>query len=174
MRSRTIAGVMLLGAGVLAACGGGGSGSSPAAAPGADPTTTTAVKASDSSLGAILVNADGRTLYGFTNDTNGESSCTGPCAQMWPPLEVSPGWTAGSGVGSASFHTIKRDDGHLQLAVGKWPLYVFSGDSTPGDVNGQGLLGKWYAVQSNGMLRKGAAPSMTPTTSTPVTYGSGY
>ena len=173
MRSRSVAGLALLGATAFAACGGGGGGSAsgPPAAPAANATTTTTVvKLSDSRLGAVLVDADGRTLYGFTDDKNGASSCTGACAQMWPPLEVSPGWKAGSGVGALKFHTITRDDGRLQLAVGMWPLYVYSGDRAPGDVNGQGALGKWFVVQSNGTLLKSAAAGTTPTTSMPAAW----
>ena len=176
MHSKAIAGLVLVGAAAFAACGSSG-GSTPTGAAAANATTspTTVVKSSDSRLGAVLVNADGRTLYGFTNDKNGTSSCTGTCAANWPALEVSPGWKAGSGIGAAaSFHTIKRADGHLQLAVGKWPLYVFSGDSAPGDVNGQGVLGKWFVVRTDGTLLKDASAAASTTTTMPSASGSGY
>lgn len=37
------------------------------------------------SLGDHLVDADGMTLYLFTNDQRNVSNCNGPCANAWPP-----------------------------------------------------------------------------------------
>jgi predicted lipoprotein with Yx(FWY)xxD motif len=175
MRSRTIAGLGLAGAALLAACGQAASGSTHSTAPAVKnaSSSSAAVRVGRSPLGDVLVNADGRTLYGFTNDKNGASSCNGTCAQNWPPLEVSAGWKAGSPLDTATFHTVMRSDGHLQLAVSKWPLYIFSGDSAPGDVNGEGVLGKWFAVRPDGTLLKNSAIT-TPPTSEPAASGYGY
>jgi predicted lipoprotein with Yx(FWY)xxD motif len=116
----------------------------PASAPG----ESIAVKTADSPLGEILVGPDGLTLYGFTNDSNGQSNCSGTCADAWPPLLVDEGWTVGPGLDSAVFNTITRDDGSRQLVAGQWPLYYFSGDTAPGDLNGQGSGGVWFVVSS--------------------------
>src|SRR5262249_50287458 len=137
MRSRTIAGLVLVGAAALAACSGGsGSNNASKAAPSAATkmSTTTAIDVGNTSLGNVLVDANGHTLYGFANDTNGTSTGDGTCAQEWPPVIVSPGWTASPAAQAANLHTIKRDDGQLQLAAGKWPLYTFVSDSKRGDV----------------------------------------
>ena len=175
MRLRTIAGLGLAGAALLAACGGGHGSYSQPASPGTTTTSpTTAVKVSSSSLGNVLVNADGRTLYGFTNDANGTSTCVGSCAQNWPPVRVAAGWKAAAATAGDKFHTIKRADGQLQLAVGKWPLYTFSGDSAPGDVNGQGTLGKWFVVRPDGTLLKDVSFATTTTTSPAAMSGIGY
>ena len=45
-----------------------------------------ALKAASSPVGQILVDAQGRTLYAFTNDVNAQSTCTGTCAEAWPPV----------------------------------------------------------------------------------------
>jgi predicted lipoprotein with Yx(FWY)xxD motif len=182
MRSRTIVGLGVSGALMLAACGQSANGSTHSAAPrAAAPTTasTAAVHVQHTALGDVLVNGNGRTLYGFTNDKNGMSSCNGTCAQNWPPLVVAPGWKTASKAPGASLHTAARADGTMQIVAGKWPLYVFSGDSAPGDVNGEGVLGKWFAVQPNGKLLKptAAATPTTPASSTPTmntSTGSGY
>ena len=189
MRSRNLAALFVAGSGLLAACSGSGYGSAAADATSttappsatATPPTTSAAAASpaavtigQSQLGAVLVKADGRTLYGFTNDTNGTSSCTGTCAQNWPPLIVSADWKPADGAKVANLHTVKRDDGQLQLAVGKWPLYTFAGDSGPGDVNGQGSLGKWFVVHPDGSLHKSTSADTTPPSSPPSTAMSGY
>lgn len=177
MRTKIIVGAALAGSALLAACGGGTG--YKAAAPAAPAKTartassTTAIKLRHSQLGDILVNGAGRTLYGFTNDTNGMSSCNGSCAQSWPPLIVKAGWTAGAGVQRATFHTVARSDGQLQLASGKWPLYTFAGDRAPGDVNGQGSLGKWFVVQPDGSLLKGTPSAGGTSSSASTMSGSG-
>ena len=37
-------------------------------------------------LGEVIVDADGMTLYGFTNDADGTPTCEGGCAEAWPPV----------------------------------------------------------------------------------------
>jgi predicted lipoprotein with Yx(FWY)xxD motif len=49
---------------------------------------------------------------------------------------------------------VTRPDGTYQLKAGKWPLYRFSGDGAPGDVNGQGFGGVWFVVTPTGGLLK--------------------
>jgi predicted lipoprotein with Yx(FWY)xxD motif len=53
--------------------------------------------------------------------------------------------------------TIQRPDGSLQLVMGKWALYYYAGDNAPGDANGQGLNGKWFAIDGTCHLVKTAA-----------------
>ncbi|MGZ6897093.1 MAG: COG4315 family predicted lipoprotein [Acidimicrobiia bacterium] len=176
MRIGTLAGLTLAGAAALAACG-SGTGSSPTAASKAPATparSTAAVAVRATSLGDVLVDAQGRTLYAFTNDMNGTSTCTGGCAQNWPPLTVTGGWQVGSGLDRATFHTAGTGS-QAQLVAGRWPLYRFAGDSRPGDVNGQGSLGKWFVVRSDGSLMTStSAASSTSTSGTPAASGSGY
>src|SRR4051794_3126677 len=43
---------------------------------------------------SILTNPAGLTLYTFDKDTGGKSACTGPCAQIWPPLLAKEGASA--------------------------------------------------------------------------------
>ena len=109
---------------------------------------TATVVLSDSKLGKILTTADGVTLYLFTPDAGGKSACTGGCAQAWPPL-VGPG-TPGPGLDAGDFSTIKRDDGSEQITFYGHPLYKFASDNKPGDTNGQGSGGKWFAVDTGG------------------------
>jgi predicted lipoprotein with Yx(FWY)xxD motif len=124
---------------------------------------TVALKAASSSLGQILVDAQGRTLYAFTNDINAQSTCTGTCAEAWPPQIVDESWTVAPGLDSGIFSTSARTDGTLQLMAGKFPLYYFSGDAKPGDVNGQGSGGVWFAVAPNATTVAGTAAG-APTT----------
>ena len=161
MRTKTMLGLVVAGAAVLAACGTGSyNGSAHAATK--TPHRTNTVTVTGSRFGDHLVDGRGRTLYGFTNDMNGTSSCNGTCTQSWPPLVVSANWRAAPGTASANLHTVKRDDGQLQLVAGTWPLYTFAGDRSAGDLNGQGSLGKWFVVQPDGALHKGTASSGMP------------
>ena len=152
-----VAGV--LGALALAACGSGGSYSSgsPAKTPvSASPmatTTSSAVTTGHTALGDVLVDANGRSLYGLTKDANAMSTCTGACATAWPPLTVSSS-TLPAGLDAKLFSVIARPDGTHQLEAGKWPLYRFSGDAAPGDTNGQGSGGVWFVVTPTGALHK--------------------
>jgi predicted lipoprotein with Yx(FWY)xxD motif len=161
MRSGMIAGLALCAAAGLAACSSGSSHDTTAApSPATQLKTSQMIDVGSTQLGKVLVNVDGRTLYGFTNDVNGTSTCNGTCAQNWPPVIVTPGWTATPAAQAANLHTVKRDNGQLQLAAGKWPLYTFAGDDARGDVNGQGSE-NFFVVQPDGKLHKDVAPATT-------------
>jgi predicted lipoprotein with Yx(FWY)xxD motif len=104
----------------------------------------------DTEVGPTLVDADGLTLYGFTQDSATTSACTGSCAENWPP--VSGDATVSSALDASLVSTITRDDGTTQLVFGDWPLYRFAGDAGPGDVNGQGINDVWYVIGPDGAL----------------------
>ena len=108
------------------------------------------VNVASSSLGQILVDAEGRTLYLFMRDSGGKSSCTEGCAQTWPPLAASGTPTAGEGVQQSLLGTTQRDDGSMQVVYNQHPLYHFSGDSAAGQTNGQGVGGNWFVVSPAG------------------------
>jgi predicted lipoprotein with Yx(FWY)xxD motif len=158
MRVPHLVAVTALGAIALAACGGGGSYSSssgstsrPSAVASATPAAAT-VKTATTGLGAVLVDGSGMTLYGFTADTNGMPTCTGACAQAWPPLTLSSA-TLPTGLNPSLFSVVTASDGTHQLKAGKWPLYRFAGDAKPGDTNGQGSEG-FFVVTPAGTLHK--------------------
>lgn len=106
------------------------------------------VLVADSSLGSILVDRDGNTLYLFTPDEQGESVCYDQCEANWPPLvgEVE----AGDGVNGSLLGLAPRQDGSEQVTYNGWPLYYFANDAAPGDVNGQGVNDVWYVVSPEG------------------------
>lgn len=128
-------------------------------------TTTTAgeemadgVHTADSDLGTILVDAEGFTLYVFTNDTGGESACYDGCAATWPPV---PGDTAiGSDLDASLFGTTARTDGTEQLTANGQPLYRYAPDAAPGDTTGQGVGGVWFVVGADGNMIGGPEASV--------------
>jgi predicted lipoprotein with Yx(FWY)xxD motif len=143
----------------LAACSGeepaapsGGAEAPASPSPAAPAETQAAVAAADSSLGQTLVDAEGRTLYAFTKDKGGKSTCYGDCEATWPALTVEGAPEAGDGVQASLLATTDRDDGSAQVTYKGMPLYLFSGDQQPGDTNGQGVGGVWFAVTPAGGL----------------------
>jgi predicted lipoprotein with Yx(FWY)xxD motif len=163
--TRTLAAVTAAAALALAACGGDSDPSASAQPPppeepaGAAVGDAVAARSGTSPLGEILVGAEGMTLYGFTQDIDGVSTCTGTCAEAWPPVLVGADWTVGPELDSGVFSTVRRDDGSEQLVAGKWPLYYYAGDATQGDLTGQAAGDVWYVVGTDARLIEDPAPA---------------
>ena len=170
-RGRRVLGLSLAAlafAAIAAGCA-SGSGASPAQVP---PATGATVSAETTSLGVILVDGQGRTVYEFANDKDGVSACTGPCVANWPIVPAPatlptslPGVTGQIGM-------ITRPDGGRQITVAGHPLYTFAGDTAPGQTNGQGKVldgGLWTVASGAGApLSNVTAPAAT---SAPVVPG---
>ena len=127
--------------------GGGGGSSAPTQ------TGAATVSTASSSLGSILVGANGRTLYVFDKDQPNKSECSGPCVSAWPVDQTSGTPKAGSGVKASLLGMIKRSDGTTQVTYNHHPLYYYSGDTASGQQNGQGINAYgalWYVVSPNG------------------------
>ena len=111
-----------------------------------------AVLVADSNLGEVLVAANGKTVYLFMPDAQGAPTCTAACADAWPPLTVADAAaaTAGDGADSSLVGSATHPEAGTQATYNGWPLYFFAGDSAPGDTNGQGQGGVWYAIDPTG------------------------
>ena len=144
-------GIALLTALALAACGSGSDDSATPASAGPSGT----VNVAETELGEILVGADGLTLYLFTADRNGQSSCIGACAETWPPITVDGRATAGDGVDEGKLDTAPRGDSTLQVTYNGHPLYRYSGDEEPGDTKGHAVDDAWFAVTPEGDAAEG-------------------
>jgi predicted lipoprotein with Yx(FWY)xxD motif len=110
------------------------------------------VLVADSDLGQILTAANGMSVYMFMPDAQGDPTCTADCATAWPPLTVADGASAtgGDGVDAALLGTATHSEAGTQVTYNGWPLYYFSGDSAPGDTNGEGQGGVWYVLDPAG------------------------
>lgn len=106
----------------------------------------------DTDLGEVLVGPDGRTLYMYDPDAQGESTCYDQCAQAWPPLVLDDGGepSAGDGVDAMLLGTTERTDGSVQVTYDGWPLYYWAQDSAPGDATGQGVNDVWWVLDASG------------------------
>jgi predicted lipoprotein with Yx(FWY)xxD motif len=131
------------------------------------PTTSTTTSAapfykvttaSVAGLGTVLVNGAGFTLYMFEPDRqSGTSTCYGECENLWPPVLLVAGAKAplaGAGVHASLLGTTVRTGGIAQITYNGWPLYLWHGDSKPGEATGQGLNdsgGLWYVLNAEGV-----------------------
>jgi predicted lipoprotein with Yx(FWY)xxD motif len=183
MRSKSLAPLaaataVALSAITIVACGSGSSTkhtTTGASAPAASltPSLTSApsgtVDLAKSSLGPILIDSQGRTLYLWQADTGAKSTCVGACAAAWPPLVTSGKPTAGNGVTTSLLGTTKRANGTEQVTYNGHPLYLFAGDTASRQTNGQGSNGfgaPWYVLspQGNPLTRATASTaSSSPT-----------
>jgi predicted lipoprotein with Yx(FWY)xxD motif len=122
------------------------------------------VDVSKSSLGSILVNSNGRTLYLFTADVGRQSACTSACGTKWPPFLATGKPSAGAGLTASKLATIARSDGTRQITYNGHPLYLFVKDQKPGDVKGQGVIAfgaAWFALSLSGNQVSATAPDST-------------
>jgi predicted lipoprotein with Yx(FWY)xxD motif len=135
-------------------------------------TSITIASTNDPTLGAYLTGENGMTLYVFTNDPSGTSTCTGTCAATWPPLTLAAGATiTGPSGATGTFSLITRPDGSMQAAYNGMPLYYYSGDTAAGQTSGEGFNGKWFVAPLSGSLPS-AMPSEAP--SAGASSSSGY
>lgn len=107
----------------------------------------------DPELGEIVVDKNGMTVYRFKKDSAWpmKTACTGDCLEKWPVVDpVDKNDT--EGILKKGFVTFDRPDGIKQQTIDCWLIYIFSGDARPGDTNGQGVGGTWYAVSPQGKL----------------------
>ena len=126
-----------------------GSASAATHAPGRSATVGTAA----SSLGRILVDSGGRTLYLFEKDKRGSSACSGLCTSYWPPLLTKGKPVASKGAEKSLLGSIRRADGTRQVTYAGHPVYFFSGDTKRGQTNGEGLTdfgAGWYVLSAAG------------------------
>jgi predicted lipoprotein with Yx(FWY)xxD motif len=179
-RTRT---TLLLGAAVttlvsVSACGSGGTGAASASAAASPATSVLQGAASsapspagaaspgqlairdDAKLGSVVSDGRGMTVYVFDNDTSpGTSACTGTCAQQWPPVPAT-GATVSQDLNGDLLGSLTRTDGSKQLTLAGHPLYYYAGDKKPGDTNGQGVGGSWYASAPDGWRDGVARPAL--------------
>jgi len=180
----TIAGIAAIG--LLAACGSSNpsnpaAGSTPAStataaastpatsasmtASAAAASSSTVLKTEHSSLGTVLTDAQGMTVYWFAADHGTTSACSGACAAAWPPVIGMP--TAAAGVTlTGTLGTITRSNGAKQATYNGHPLYTFKADTAPGQVNGNKVTGfgaAWYAITIGASSGGSTAPTSSST-----------
>jgi predicted lipoprotein with Yx(FWY)xxD motif len=158
-----VVGALVALTGVAAGCGGGSSqsmqttggvaGAQKSAAP-----STMFRTAKVTGAGTVLVDARGRTVYILTTGGHTNVPCTDAsgCTKVWPDVPL-PGGTsaakAGTGIKASLLGTKKLSDGQTYPTFNGWLMYEYTGDSGPGQANGQGIKsfgGTWYVLSPSG------------------------
>ncbi|MCU1617638.1 MAG: hypothetical protein JWO98_5178 [Frankiales bacterium] len=149
-------------------------GSSPSPSTGAAPAAGgTALAVRSTSLGTILTDGRGFTLYAFEADQGTTSACSGACATAWPPAAAtSASPDVGTGVTPSLVSEARQADGTTQLTYAGHPVYLFTHDSAPGSTSGQGLQAfgaRWDVLTAAGQeLTTGSTASTSaPSSSAP-------
>jgi predicted lipoprotein with Yx(FWY)xxD motif len=150
---------------------GTGTGSSTTAA-----SATATVKSASTNKGTVLENSSGMPLYTLAAGT----SCTGACAQAWPPLTVPAGTTPKAGPGVTGTLATTMSGGALEVTYNGKALYTFLSDSA-GQVTGDGVAGfsvaKVAAASGSGVPANntpGTTKAPATTKATTTTAGGGY
>ena len=152
--------ILLTTVAALAGCGSGSNSSSASSTASTSSTSSAAQSggaivevASNPTLGSILVDAEGQTLYIFQKDKGGKSSCSGSCAKVWPPYVTTSSPKGSGGVSASKLGMVKGTGGTMQVTYAGHPLYTYTADTSTGQVNGNGVNsfgGTWNAVQPSG------------------------
>src|SRR3984957_5702009 len=173
---------------LIAACGSSSSSTTTSSATSAQPAAQTSSGSSSAvvvkttsnpTLGTILVDSQGMTLYHLSGEQNGKFICTSSaCVGVWHPI-IAPSGGAPGGV--SSLGTVKRPEGTIQVTYKGTPLYTFTGDRQPGETKGQGIkdVGTWSAAtisagQPSTSSPSGAAPSTSSPPESDYSSGGGH
>jgi predicted lipoprotein with Yx(FWY)xxD motif len=121
---------------LAAACGSSSSGTgtqavAPAAGGGSTAAAAAATTTHSTSIGTVLADSRGRTIYELVGDTAANTKCTSSCQAIWPPVM----------------------SGGKLLVVHGHPAFTFAGDSASGTAKGEGskdTWGVWLALKPNG------------------------
>lgn len=107
----------------------------------------------DPQLGLILSDSLGRTLYIFSPDVAGNSTCEAGCLDLWPIFyRENINFAGNSNLSSDDFGVITHPNGQKQNTYKGWPLYYYApnGDAqveAPGQTLGQGIGDVWYVAK---------------------------
>ena len=165
----------------LAACGGSSNSNSSKSTTTKKSTGTAAAAgaavvktAKSSTLGTIVVDSTGKTVYTLTNGSQ-QVPCSGACLQVWPAVSLPAGTTKATGTGVSNVAAKGT-----QVTINGAPVYTFSGDTAAGSTNGEGITsfgGTWHVVKAGGSSGGGGSTATTAGGSTSTTVksgGSGY
>jgi predicted lipoprotein with Yx(FWY)xxD motif len=104
------------------------------------------LKKDNKTVGAYLTDDQGRTIYWKKGDSPDKSTCSGPCLEVWPLVNLPATLNLPKGLKASEFSRIRREDGNVQSTFRRYPLYYYSKDAAAGDTNGQGINAEWYVI----------------------------
>lgn len=133
-----------------------------------------ALRSVNTTVGKMVVTGDGATVYIYLPDQThpSETTCTGDCANDWPPVTLTTASPDVSGIDKSRIGLVVRPDGTRQLTLDGYPLYRFAGDLRPGETRGESVGNTWFAVSPDGnflpVAPAGYQSSRTPAAAQPI------
>jgi predicted lipoprotein with Yx(FWY)xxD motif len=119
----------------------------------------------------VLVDGTGRTVYELSSGAAKNLACTASngCTSVWTPLPLPTGVSSATASGGASSSLLSTTSsaGATYPTYNGWVLYEFTGDTSPGQANGQDLSsfgGTWHVLDGSG------TPVTATSSSTTTTY----
>ncbi len=112
-----------------------------------EPLPTYDITIKDTSLGKVLTDNKGMTLYFFARDVSGASTCTGTCLDNWPVFSVD-NLRLDAGLTAADFSSVTTAAGKKQITYKGWPLYYYKSDMAAGDVKGENVGNVWFVAKT--------------------------
>ena len=114
----------------------------------------TAITTEHTQLGTILAAGSKHlTVYLFEADRGSTSTCSGACAQVWPPVTTTGAPKAEGEAVAADLGTTTRSDGTKQVTYRGHPLYWYASDAQAGETTGQAINSfgaPWYVMAPSG------------------------
>jgi len=116
--------------------------------------TATVITTEHTPLGTVLAAGPKHlTVYLFAADTGSTSTCSGACAQVWPPVTTTGAPKAEGEAVAADLGTSARSEGAKQVTYKGHPLYWYVSDAKAGETTGQGVQSfgaAWWALSPSG------------------------
>ncbi len=128
-----------------------------------DPKPVVTLKIAKTSLGDIVVDGKGLSVYMFKPDRYNVSVCEGQCLVAWPPIMLPKGSTLtdvsiSDGMRRSKLGVAMREDGSRQVTYNGLALYYWFRDSKPGDVFGQWVNELWFVMSEDGTPNTNRVP----------------
>lgn len=98
---------------------------------------------------AVVTDADGRTVYGNTEDTADNFFCTGTCTKTWVPVAIEDGLVS-SRLDATRVGVVSHPSGIDQVTYGGIALYTRAADDAVGSLDGRAAGGVWFPLTDTG------------------------
>ena len=108
------------------------------------------VQTHSASIGTVLADSNGKTLYTHDGDDGKGGSCTGACTTPWPPLLLASGNPVAPAGVPGTLAVVTRAAGGRQVTYNGQALFNFVRDANAGDTMGDGVNafgGVWHAAK---------------------------
>lgn len=111
-----------------------------------------ALRVVNTSSGRMVVTGSGQAAYIYLPDQTHPSvtTCTGDCANDWPPIVISGRVPTVAGIRKSLIGLVTRPDGARQVTLNGYPLYRYAADHRAGDIRGESVGDTWFAIDPTG------------------------